>query len=82
MSNVGGRCFKKANDERIVVSYEEAREKFPGKFLPSQKRTFLLKNNNKKRLDQTISPQSWLGPAFLRGPHPLDVSLLPCNKNK
>lgn len=42
-SNVGVKCFKKANDERIVVSYEKAREKFPAEFLPSQKCTFPLK---------------------------------------
>lgn len=68
-----------ANDERIVVSYEKAREKFPGKLLSSKKYTFPPK---KEKKDQTISLQSWLGPAFLRGLYPLDVSLLPCNKNK
>lgn len=53
----GGNLFKKASDERIVVSYEEKKKKTkrrisPNIFFPSQKGTFPLKM---KKLDQTIS---------------------------
>lgn len=90
---LGGNASKWQVMKELWFPMKKAREKFPGKLLPSQKCSFPLKkkpnphNTNqtklkKKRLYQTISSQSWLGPAFLRGPHPLDVSLFPCNENK
>lgn len=38
ISNVGGNCFKKASDERIVVFYEKGKRKISKKFF------FLVKN--------------------------------------